>query len=77
MREEVLAQLRREGGHVGEDGVGRAVLGDELGGRLDADALGARHVVDVVADERLDLDGLLRAVALVGPQAHVVEELAR
>ena len=37
-----------------------AILIDELGGRLDADPRHARHVVDAVAAERLDVDHLLR-----------------
>ena len=37
-----------------------AIFGDELGGGLDADAGNARHVVDRVARQRLDIDDLVR-----------------
>src|SRR5690606_9904337 len=73
---QVLAQLRRQLVEVLHDRVGRAVLRDQLRGRLGADALRAGDVVGAVPGERLDLDRLLRRVAARRGELLGTEQLA-
>ena len=54
------ALLLLDFGRAGQQRFEIAIFGDELGRRLDADAGDARHIVDRVARERLDVDDLVR-----------------
>ena len=58
---------------IGEDVVERAEFLQQLGCRFDADARHARHVVHGVADQRLEVDDLLRLDAPVRDQARAIE----
>ena len=58
-----------------EEVVERAVRFEQLLGRLRADAGDARHVVDLVADERLEVDDLVGADAPVLAERGRVEHL--
>ena len=61
---------------VGQQVVERAELLQQLGRRLDADAGHAGHVIHRVADQRLQVDHLLRRDAPVGQQFGPAELLA-
>ena len=61
---------------VGEDAVERAEVLQQLRRRLVADASDSRHVIDGVADERLQIDDLLGRNPPIGEQLGPAELLA-
>ncbi len=72
VRQQRLAPLRLlDLVRAGQQGLEVAELVDQLGRGLDADAGHARHVVDRVAGQRLDVDHLL------GPDAELLHHLLR
>ena len=67
--QQVLLPLgARHFGGVVEHGLQRAELFEQLPGELRPDQRHARHVIDRIADQRLEVDHLLRRDSPFGPQ---------